>query len=157
MNACAMGRPIAASLAVALLPVLGGCHHPLAPSCREESGTVLQVTGDVPADGVATYVVVSPKNSNLSMRLTWPDASATLDMRATITDCGAHVGCLMTTVKPAFGPGGSSPVPQPWPPGLREMDVDGTKGKTYRVEVVGDPARAATFTLHVRYLITCES
>ena len=52
--------------------------------------------------------------------------------------------------------GGSSPTPQSWPPGLREMQVDGSKGKTYRVDVTGDSAREATFTLNVSYHIACE-
>ncbi len=77
-------------------------------------------------------------------------------VRATITDCGGHTGCSMTTFTPAPGPGGSSPVPQPWPPGLREMLVDGWKGKTYRVEIAGDAVREASFTLEVNYQIRCE-
>ncbi len=144
-----------AFVALSVLPSLSGCRGPTNP-CRAESGEILQVTGDVQPEGTRQFNVVSPKNSNLSIRLTWPDTAATLDMRATITSCGEHVGCLMDTLKPPFGPGGSSSTPQPWPPGLKEMLVDGTKGKTYRLEVLGDPARAAAFTLNVRYLITCE-
>lgn len=151
MSRCLQGP---ASVAVSLL-LLSGCRALTSP-CHAESGAVLDVTTDVQPDAVREFTVVSPKNSNLSIRLTWPDTAATLDVRATITDCGEHAGCQMNTSKPAFGPGGSSPVPQPWPPGLREMLVDGTKGKTYRIEIVGDPARATMFTLNVRYQITCE-
>ena len=39
----------------------------------------------------------------------------------------------------------------------QEMVVDGGRGKTYRVEVTGDPERDANFTLNVTYRITCES
>jgi hypothetical protein len=37
------------------------------------------------------------------------------------------------------------------------MLVDGWRGKTYRVEVTGDPSRDASFGLTVTYRITCES
>ena len=142
---------------IAALTVPGlGCGL-VGPSCRDETGDVLATNGHVTAGDVTSFTVTSPKSSNLVMRLTWSDTAATLGFRATITDCGGHTGCSMTTVTPPFGPGGSSPVPQPWPPGLREMLVDGWRGKTYRVEIVGDPERDATFTLHVVYRITCES
>jgi hypothetical protein len=127
----------------------------IGPSCNDESGSVFRAAGEVPAGGVTAYTVVSPKNSNLIVRLTWPDTSAALGMRATITACGEHTGCRHVTSTPTFGPGGPS-VPQPWPPGLREMLVDGSKGKAYRVEVTGDELRDASFTLDVSYQIRCE-
>ncbi len=144
-----------------LLVVLGvvgdvGCGL-VGPSCRDETGEVFTMEALVPAGGVAAYSVVSPKSSNLVMRLTWSETAATLGLRATITDCGGDTGCSKSTVTPPFGPGGPSPVPQPWPPGVREMQVDGWRGKTYRVEVAGDPALDATFRLHVTYRIDCES
>jgi hypothetical protein len=37
------------------------------------------------------------------------------------------------------------------------MLVDGSRGKTYRIDVAGDPARDASFALAVTYRITCES
>ncbi len=126
------------------------------PGCRGETGGVFAINAQVPAGGVAAYTVRSPKSSNLVMRLTWSETAATLGFSATITDCGGHSGCLMITVTPPFGPDGSSPVPQPWPPGLREMVVDGWSGKTYRVEIAGDPDRDVAFTLNVTYRITCE-
>jgi hypothetical protein len=142
---------LAAILAVAQT----GCGL-VGPSCTDEEGTVLSATGQVAAGSAATYSVVSPKSSNLVMRLTWPDTETTLGLRATITDCGGHTGCQMLTTTPPFGPGGSSPVPQPWPPGVREMLVDGWKGKTYRVEVTNDGERDAQFVLQVSYNISCE-
>ena len=138
-----------------LLPLSPACNL-AGPSCRDESGAVLDVTGQVGAGGVASYSVTSSRNSNLILRLTWPDTAATLAMRATITACGTHTGCSMISSVPSFGPGGSSPTPQPWPPGLREMQVDGSKGKSYHIEVAGDAARDATFTLTVRDSIVCE-
>lgn len=129
----------------------------LGPSCHGETGSVLTTDGHVTAGGVTSFAVTSPKSSNLLMRLTWSDVAATLGFSATITDCGSHTGCPMTTRTPPFGPAGSSPVPQPWPPGLREMLVDGSSGKTYRVEIAGDAERDTTFTLSVVYRIVCES
>jgi len=147
-----------ASLSIAfaaLIPAIAGCGI-VGPSCNDETASVFSVSGQVAPDGVASYSVTSPKNSNLVIRLTWPDTTTTLGLKATITDCGGHTGCSMITMTPTFGPGGSSPVPQPWPPGLREMRVDGWKGKSYRVDVTGDGARDASFTLDVSYRITCE-
>lgn len=127
------------------------------PSCTEEDVTVLNVSGHVAGGASAAYTVVSPKSSNLLIRLTWPDTAATLGLRATITACGGHVGCSMETLIPPFGPGGPSPVPQPWPPGLREMLVDGWKGKTYLVEITTDSQHDVRFALQVTSQIRCES
>ena len=126
------------------------------PSCTDERGAVLNVNGQVAPGRVTSYSVTSPKNSNLIMRLTWTDTSATLGLSATITNCGEHTGCSMDAITPPFGPGGSSPVPLPWPAGVREMLGDGSKGKTYRVEITGDSERDASFALDVRYQIDCE-
>lgn len=141
--------------ALPFLPILG-CGI-VGPSCRDESGTVLNASGQVRAGDVSAYDVVSPKHSNLMMRLTWTDPNATLGFRAIMTSCGEHVGCVMDTITPPFGPGGSSPTPQPWPSGVREMLVDGTRGKAYRIEVTGDADRDASFALSVTYSIACES
>jgi hypothetical protein len=126
------------------------------PSCTDEEGTVLTSNGVVGAGNVATTTVRSPKSSNLVLRLRW-DGDARLDLRATITDCGGHAGCAMLTTMPAAGPGGPSPIPQPWPSGYVQMLVDGWVGKTYRVEIVGAADREIAYRLEVLYLITCES
>ena len=141
---------LAASLVMA-----SGCGI-VGPSCTDESGTVLSVSGDVAVGATVSHAVISPKHSNLRMRLTWPDTAATLGLRATITSCGGHTGCLMDTVTPPFGPGGPNPVPQPWPAGLREMVVDGWQGKTWLIEVTNVGDRDANFTLQVTYQIACE-
>jgi hypothetical protein len=126
------------------------------PSCTNEDTTFFQTDGQVRAGGIAAYTVTSPKDSNLDMRLTWPDGAATLGLRATITNCGEHPGCMMTTSTPSSSPGGSGPVPPPWPPGLRYMLVDGSRGKTYNVEVTGDAEKDASFSLRVNTHIYCE-
>jgi hypothetical protein len=118
----------------------------LAPSCKDERGTVADVSGVVLAQMTALETVVSPKNSNLVMQLTWQDPSATLQLRATIIDCGIHTGCQMTaSTGTAAGPNG------------RSLQVDGSRGKAYRVEVVGDADAPQMYRLLVTYKIACES
>jgi len=117
----------------------------------------MTTTAQVDAGAIRSFDVVSARNSNLLMRLSWSDHDAVLGLRATITGCGEHLGCAMDTLVPPFGPGGPSPTPQPWPAGTLEIEGDGTRGKTYRIDVAGDPARAAEFTLQVRYHSVCES
>ena len=146
---------VRAGCLIASLAAASGCGL-IGPSCTDESGAVLNVNGQVAAGGTASHTVISPKHSNLRMRLTWPDTAATLGLQATITSCGGHTGCQMVTVTPPFGPGGSNPVPQPWPAGLREMVVDGWQGKTWLIAVANSGDRDASFTLQVTYQITCE-
>ena len=129
----------------------------LGPSCVDEQGAVLDRSGVASVGSTATYTVVSPRSSNLRMRLTWTNLEAVLGLRATIVDCGGHSGCVMGTSTPAAGPGGPGPVPPQWPPGVREMEVDGWQGKTYRVEIEGDPVRETPYAFSVGYRITCES
>jgi hypothetical protein len=148
---------IQAECLAAVLSLATGACGIAGPSCIDEDGVILDAAGQVMAGGTVSYTVVSPKSSNLVMRLTWTDTAAVLGMRATITACGGHTGCAMDTIVPPFGPGGPSPVPQPWPPGLREMEVDGWKGKTYLVEITSDAERDASFAFKVTYKIRCES
>jgi hypothetical protein len=145
-------------LVVAAVVIAGsaGCGI-IGPSCTDETGLLLNVNAAAPAGTERFFEVISPKHSNLVMRLTWADPDAELAMNSTIIDCGGHVGCSKITVGTPFGPGGSSPAPQPWPTGLREMEVDGWRGKTWRIAVTGDAARDASFTLAVSYKIACES
>jgi hypothetical protein len=145
-------------LAMAAVVIAGssGCSI-IGPGCMDETGILLNTIADAPAGTERFFEVISPKHSNLVMRLTWTDPNAELAMNATITDCGGHVGCSKISVGTPFGPGGSSPVPQPWPTGLREMEVDGWRGKAWRIAVTGDATRDASFTLAVRYKIACES
>ena len=134
------------------------CRGPLAP-CHDSTGPVVSVDGFVNAAQSVTSSVTSPRGSNLLFQLSWTDTDATLGLSATVTNCGEHAGCLMNTYTPStFRSGGTSgPTPQPWPPGLREMLLDGSRGKTYRIDIAGDPVRATTFSLRVSYRITCEN
>jgi hypothetical protein len=141
----------------ALLVTVSSACGVIGPSCIDETGVLLNAYSEAPAASEKVFEIVSPKHSNLVMRLTWTDPNAQLAMNATIIDCGGHIGCSKVTVEPPFGPGGSSPVPLPWRAGLREMEVDGWRGKTWRIVVTGDAARDASFTLAVSYKISCES
>jgi hypothetical protein len=148
-------RPWHYAVVLALVTGSAGCGR-FGPSCSDEEGTVLTSNGVVGTGEIATATVRSPKSSNLVLHLRW-DGDARLGLRATITDCGGHTGCAMLTVMPSFGPGGPSPIPQPWPLGYVQMLVDGWIGKTYRVEIIGATDRETAYRLEVRYLITCES
>lgn len=117
----------------------------------------MTTTEQVDAGAIRSFEVVSAQHSNLVMRLSWSDHSAVLGIRATITSCGEHLGCVMDTLVATAGPGGPSPTPQPWPTGTLEIEGDGTRGKAYRIDVIGDPARAAAFSLQVSYHAACES
>ncbi len=142
-------------LAVAVL-LNASCRGVLGPSCTDEFGDVFRGAGVVALGDTRSFTVVSPKDSNLVIRLTWTDSQITLAMSATMTDCGTHVGCTPATIKPAPGPGASSPN-QPWPAGVREMLVDGSRGKTWRIDVTGDAEAGTSFTLAVTYKRVCES
>jgi hypothetical protein len=85
--------------------------------------------------------VASPRHSNLIMTLTWPDTAAALGLRATIVACGEHVGCQVGLVTPAT----------PSASGSLRLLVDGTRGKRYAIEVLGDATREQSFTLRVTF------
>jgi hypothetical protein len=147
----------AAAVLVSVITTTACSPSILGPSCVDERAPVLTVTGSAVAQEARSYTVVSPKSSNLIIRLTWDQVAATLGLSATIIDCGGHTGCAKGTITPPFGPGGPSPTPLPWPPGVREMEVDGWKDKTYRIDIAGDPLHETNFTLSVVYDISCES
>ena len=129
----------------------------IGPTCVDLDEILMTRTDQVDAGAIRSFEVVSAQHSNLIMRLSWTDHSAALSMRATITSCGEHRGCAMDTLVPAFGPGGPSPTPQPWPAGTLEIEADGTRGKAYRIDVIGAPERVTEFTLQVKYHSVCES
>jgi hypothetical protein len=129
----------------------------IGPSCVDLDEVLMTTIAQVEAGASRSFDVISAQHSNLVMRLSWSDHGAVLGMRASMTSCGEHLGCLMDTLVPSFGPGGPSPTPQPWPAGTLEIQGDGTRGKAYRIDIIGDPARAAEFTLQVNYHAACES
>ena len=147
------GLPAGLDLSSALLSP--ACASIIGPSCVDEQGPVLNASGIAGAADTESYSVASPRSSNLLMRLTWTEHAATPILRATIVDCGGHTGCAMLTSTPPARPGG--PPGAAWPPGVCELVVDGWQGKTYRVEIEGDPERDTPYTLAVLYRITCES
>jgi hypothetical protein len=147
-------RGFCASSIVASLALASGCGL-VGPSCTTEDVAFLNVSGRVAPGETVTHTVVSPKSSNLVIRLSWADLAATLGLSATITNCGGHIGCSMDTFRPSPGPGGSSSTTQ-WPPGLREITVDGWQGKTYLVEITTEADRDVSYTLQVTYHIACE-
>jgi hypothetical protein len=120
---------------------MGCTGGPLAPQCDRETGTVLEAGATVGAGATAQYDVISPRHSNLIMVLTWPDPSATLALRATMTACGEHVGCQVGLVTSSMSAG----------PGSVRLLVDGTRGKRYVVDVIGDATRDQSFTLRVTF------
>jgi hypothetical protein len=126
---------------IALMLVVSGCRGPLAPSCNRQTGSVLDTGGTIAAAGTAAHSVASPRHSNLVMVLTWPDHSAALALRATLTACGDHAGCVVGLVSPGTGSA----------PGTMRLTVDGTRGKRYLVEVIGDAAREEAYTLRVNF------
>lgn len=132
---------VCAAAAIAAILSIRCTGGPLAPGCERETGTVFETGATIPSGGSTSYEVASPRHSNLIMTLTWPDAAATLGLRATIIACGEHVGCQIGLTTPAV-PAGS---------GSLRLLVDGTRGKRYAVDVVGDAAREQSFTLRVTF------
>jgi hypothetical protein len=102
---------------------------------------VFETSATATAGGTVRYEIESPRHSNLIMTLSWPDAAATIALRATIVACGEHVGCQVGLVTPAT----------PAASGSLRLLVDGTRGKRYEVDVVGDTAREQSFTLRVTF------
>lgn len=135
-----MMRPRLGSPALLLLLGLGGCSNPLYRGCERETGTLLVRDGVLEPAALDTYVVRSPKASNLKMTLVWNDPTATLKLRATITDCGVHTGCDMLTQQ-SMAAGSTSAT----------LLVDGSTGKTWRVEVVNGAGLRQGYRLEVIY------
>jgi hypothetical protein len=115
---------------------------PLVPSCDRRTGPVMPDTvGIVAAGGTVSYEVTSPTNSNLRITVTWSNPSVDLRLRATIGACGVHTGCQI-------GLAVTAPGTQPM---IRQLSVDGSRGKQYRIDVLGDPSQDQSFTIGVIY------
>ena len=142
---------------LAALVLFFACALPFGPSCREETEPVLDLSGTVPTQGTVlhTYTVTWSQSSNLGMVLSWPwsDPRANLQLRATITDCGEHVGCEMIS-RTATTTGSISQATLMFEASLL---VNATKGKTWRVEVLGDPVKDQPYRLVLTREIHCES
>jgi hypothetical protein len=105
---------------------------PLAPSCDRRTGPVMPETvGIVAAGRTVSYEVTSPTNSNLLITLTWSNPNVDLRLRATIVACGVHTGCQI-----ALTSTGSETASM-----IRQLSVDGSRGKQYRIDVLGDPSQ----------------
>ena len=135
-----MMRALALSLLV-LVP--GACTSgPLAPSCDRRTGPLLPETvGSVSAGGTVSYEVTSPINSNLRITMTWSNRNVDLGLRAMILDCGVHSGCQIGFTSTAPGT----------QPAIRQLAVDGSRGKQYRIDVLGDASQDQSFTIGVTY------
>ena len=114
---------------------------PLAPSCHRGTGTLIDVTDSVAATVTQRYETTSATNSNLFITLSWDSPDVDLGLRATVVTCGVHVGCDVQTQVTA----------RRNEPTRRHLQVDGSRGKRYRVDVVGDVSRGQTYTLRVTY------
>jgi hypothetical protein len=115
---------------------------PVAPGCDRRTGLVLADTlGIVAAGGIVSYDVTSPINSNLRIAVTWTNPSTELGLRATILACDVHVGCQIGLTSAASA----------IQPMIRQLSVDGSRGKQYRIDVLGDSSRDQSFTIGVTY------
>ena len=129
------------TLTVALLSVSACTSGPLAPRCDRQKGSLIDATGTVAAAGRVSYEVTSQINSNLFITATWSNADAELGLSATVLACGVHAGCEVGTSL-------TSPQAQPT---LKHLEVDGSLGKRYRIDVVGDPTLEQVFTIRATY------
>lgn len=140
-----MWRPPAVGLPViaVILWTVGACTSgPVAPGCNErQAGTLIDATTTVAPSAAVSYEVTSPVNSNLFFTVVWNDAAVDLGQQATTLACGVHVGCDIGDTVTARR------TPQP----KREMQLDGSLGKRYRIDVLGDVTRAQLFTLRVSF------
>lgn len=127
----AMERPMRWSMVgVALITQIACCP-------QREMGTVTDVSGTVECcAAVNSYIVTSPRHSNLIIILTWGDPTADLSLRVT------EVGCTGLCEVRSNNPLGTT---------TEELHVDGTRGKQWNVAVVGDARKAQQFRLLVTY------
>ena len=88
-----------------------------------------------------SYDTTSPTNSNLFITMTWDDPDVDLGLQATVLACGVHVGCSINTQVTA-------PRTEPT---TRHLQVDGSRGKRYRLDVLGDVSQEQNFWIRVTY------
>jgi hypothetical protein len=126
---------------VALLTLSACTSGPLAPSCDRRTGSLIDATGTVAATATISYEVASPANANLFITVSWSATTAELGLRATVLACGVHAGCEI----------GSTLTSARTQPTMRQLQVDGSLGKRYRIDVLGDPNQEQVFTIRVTY------
>ncbi len=131
-------RPL--TLMFTLLTLSACTSGPLAPSCDRQTGSLIDAVGTVAPTATVSYEVVSPTNSNLLITLSWSAITAELGLQATILACGVHAGCDIGTTLTARTQ-----------PMMRQLEVDGSLGKRYRIDVLGDPNQEQDFTIRVTY------
>jgi hypothetical protein len=90
---------------------------------------------------LVSYEVASPTNSNLFITVSWSATTAELELHATVVACGVHAGCQIGTTL-------TSARTQPT---MRQLQVDGSLGKRYRIDALGDPKQEQVFTIRVIY------
>ncbi len=129
------------TLMAALLTLTACTSGPLAPNCDRRTGSLIEATATVAALASVTYDVTSPVNSNLFVTISWSTAAANLGLQATILACGVHAGCEI----------GSTLTAATTQPTMRQLEVDGSLGKQYRIDVLGDPNQDQIFEIRVTY------
>lgn len=128
------------TLFVTLLTLSACTSGPLAPSFDRRTGSLIDAVGTVAPTATVSYEVVSPTNSNLFITVSWSAITAELGLQATILACGVHAGCEIGTTLTARTE-----------PTMRQLEVDGSLGKRYRIDVLGDPTQEQDFTIRVTY------
>ena len=131
------------ALTAALLTLTGAActSGPFAPGCDRQTGSLIEATATVAAIATVSYEVTSPVNSNLLITVSWNSTSAELGLQATTLACGVHMGCsigeTLTAVRAQ--------------PTMTQLEVDGSRGKQYRIDVLGDPNQEQMFAIRVTY------
>ncbi len=129
------------TLMAALLALSACTSGPFAPSCGRRTGSLIEATATVAAIATVSYEVASPVNSNLLIIVSWSTTAAELGLQATILACGVHAGCDIGTTLTAVRV----------QPRLTQLEVDGSRGKQYRIDVLGDPNQQQVFAIRVTY------
>ena len=131
------------ALWVALWTLSACTSGPFAPGCNDrQTGTLIDASGTVAAGATVSYEVTSSINSNLFFTVLWSDAAVDLGLQVTTLACGVHVGCAV-----GDPPLTARRTAQP----TREMQLDGSLGKRYRIDVLGDVTQEQAFTIRVTF------
>ena len=124
----------------ALLTLEACTSGPFAPGCDRQTGILLDATATVAATATVSYDVTSPVNSNLLITLTWTTITAELGLQATVVACGVQADCEIGATLTARAQ-----------PTMRQLELDGSRGKQYRIDILGDPNREQEFSIRATY------